>query len=121
MSDSRSKHKNPLRAAAPLLTPVQPTTEHPSDPLIRRRVDTLREAYPTIPLPVAIAMVERASQEQWGLVLTRLEDALDELNQVEDFEKLSGSQLRLLDVILCRIGSHISNLRARLQINSENR
>lgn len=121
MPDSNSQPQNALPSTARLVNPAQPETEYPRNPLIRRRVEALSEAYPTIPLPVAIAMVERASQEQWGIVLTRLEEVLDELNRVEDFEKLPSSHLRLLDVTLCQIDSRISDLRAKLQINPEKR
>lgn len=121
MSDSQSiKTRNAPRDAAPHGAYVQAKTEYPLDSMISRRVQGLRDAYPTLPLPVAIAMVERASTEPMGLILGRLEDALDALNVLGDFGKLSGSQLRVLDVILYQILARIADLRANLQLNWKN-
>lgn len=119
MSDLRTTNKNtpPDTATLPLL----PTSEYPSDSAISQRVVALREAYPTIPLPVALAMVERASLDRMGVILGRLEDTLGELDQLDGFEKLSGSQLRVLDVILGQVVARISRVRAALQLGSEDR
>lgn len=118
MSESQATKKNAPRNTVPITT--QEITEHPADSVTTRRVQGLREAYPTIPVPVAVAMVERASDGPIGVILGRLEDALSELNAIGEFYKLSGSQIRVLDVVLSQIVVRVSELRAELQLDSEN-
>lgn len=118
MSEPQATKENAPHNTVPIST--QTITEYPADSVTTRRVQALREAYPTIPLPVALAMLQRASHGLLGIILGRLEDSLGELNALGDFDKLSGSQIRVLDVILSQIVVRISELRAELQLDSEN-
>ncbi len=78
------------------------------------RLRTLQERYASIPFPVAIAMVKRASNGPVGAALYQLENALDQLNDLPDFDTLSGSEVRMLDVTLHLISKRIAELQNSL-------
>lgn len=110
-----------MQKSAPLTTtPVVPTLAHPhspptsEDPIIERRVIALLDTYPTLSLPIATAMVQRAAQEPTGTILAHLEQALDQFDTLPDVAELSGSQIRVLDVALRQVMARVSQLQAQL-------
>ena len=84
------------------------------NPIHTRRILALLDAYPTLSLPIATSMVERAAQEPTGAILAQLEDALDQFDTLPDITELSGSQVRVLDVALRQVSARISQLQAQL-------
>ncbi len=79
-----------------------------------QRLQALLNKYPSLPLPIATAMVKRAANGPVGSALNRLEEALNQLNDLPDLGSLSGSEVRVLDVILDQITSTVANLRNSL-------
>ena len=78
------------------------------------RLHALLDRYASVPMPVAVAMIKRASQGPVGVALNQLETALDQLNNLPDFETLSGSEVRMLDVALYLINTRIAELQNSL-------
>ncbi len=89
-------------------------TESPLTPIEARRLQALLEQFPSLPAPIANAMVKRAGQGPVGSALTRLEEALGQLNELPDLRELSGSEVRVLDVTLRQIGDRVAELRNSL-------
>lgn len=100
----------------PSSPPTAPTIAQSPDPTIARRVIALLDAYPTLSLPIATAMVERALLEPTGKILAQLEGALDQFDSLPDVTQLTGSQIRVLDVALQQVNARISQLQTQLQL-----
>lgn len=98
------------------LRPIESLTS----PIAQRRVRALLDVYPSLPVAIALAMVQCTTAEPMGLVLDRLEGALDGLDALPDFERLSGGQLRVLNVALVSIAARIADLQAKLNLVWEN-
>lgn len=106
---------NPVLNAQISRTPLD--SEHSNH---ARRVIALLDAYPTLSLAIATAMVECAAQEPTGILIAQLERALDQFDTLSDVTHLSGSQVRVLDVALRQISARISQLQIQLQRAWEN-
>ncbi len=114
---------NPVTLTPPnaLVVTATPTTSPLTENSIHtRRILALLDAYPTLSLPIATAMVERAAQEPTGAILAELEDALDQFDSLPDITELSGSQVRVLDVALRQITARISQFQIQLHHAWEN-
>ncbi len=114
-----------LNAATPNTQTATLSTAHHSseisnNPIHTRRVIALLDTYPTLSLPIAMEMVERAAQEPTGIVLAQLEHALDQFDSLPDVKQLSGSQVRVLDVALRQLTARISQLQMQLHHAWEN-
>ncbi len=94
----------------PGTTPVESRAQEPLDDIRARRLRALLDRYPSLPMPIATAMINRAAEGPVGLALTQLEQALGQLNDLPDLNTLSGSEIRMLDVTLNLISSRITEL-----------
>ncbi len=79
-----------------------------------RRLQALLERFGSLPLPIAVAMVKRASDGPVGIVLNQLEAALDQLNGLPELQGLTGSEVRVLHVTLHLISTRITELQNSL-------
>ena len=114
-----------LNAATPdtqtaALSAAHHSSENSENPINTRRVIALLDTYPTLSLPIAMGMVERAAQEPTGEILANLENALDQFDSLPDVTQLSGSQVRVLDVALRQVSARISQLQTQLHHAWEN-
>ncbi|MCC7163492.1 MAG: hypothetical protein IT331_13435 [Anaerolineae bacterium] len=112
-----------MQTSAPLTTTPVVTTfvASSSSPTLEnsiqeRRVIALLDTYPTLSLPIATAMVQRAAQEPTGTILAHLEQALDQFDTLPGIAELSGSQIRVLDVALRQVNARVSQLQSQLRL-----
>ncbi len=93
---------------------AETNAEQPLSDIEARRLQVLLERFSSLPLPVAVAMVKRASDGSVGSVLNQLEAALDQLNSLPNLQGLTGSEVRVLDVTLHLISTRIAELQNTL-------
>lgn len=107
----------PLTTTPVVSTFIAPSSSPtPENPILERRVIALLDTYPTLSLPIATAMVQRAAQEPTGTILAHLEQALDRFDTLPDVAELSGSQIRVLDVALRQVNARVLQLQSQLRL-----
>jgi len=88
-----------------------PTSEH--DPIVQRWLTALLQFDPTLPRPIADAMVRNVDRGPLGNSLRQLDGHLMELESIR-VEDLAGSEARTILAVLIQMNHRVAELQAKI-------